>query len=192
MSPKRKREKRRGLPNKRPLNLKDLPPAAWVINRIWNSNGATPNHRDVFFAMCAHADRITGVFWVSLDRIARMCGYACQASVQLYVADLIRWRYLRKLGKRHHMKSNPAHHGTCVYQIIFNSDVDQDELIAKTPAMDRDVDLPILEPEIASPSKPSPPLVKYGPKALVAVQVDQPRLRSRPTGGAGALDFDVF
>ena len=192
MPPKRKREKRRGQPNKRPLNLQNLPPAAWVINRIWNSKAATPNHRDVFFAMCAHADRLTGVFYVSLDRIARMCGYACQPSVQRYVADLIRWGYLRKLGKRHHMKSNPAHHGTCVYQIVFNPDVDQDELIAKTPVKDREVDLPIEEPVQPPPPKPLLPARKYGPKSLMAVQVDRPKARPSTIGGAGASDFDVF
>jgi hypothetical protein len=64
-------------------------------------------------------------------------------------------------------------------------------VIARTPVKDRKIDLPIEEPVQAPPTKPLPPAVKYGPKPVIAVQVDQAKARPRTAGGA-TLDFDVF
>jgi hypothetical protein len=193
--PQRKRDTRREHPNKPPdLNLENLPPAAYVSNLIWRNPRSTPNHRDIFFAMCAHADRYTGVFWVSLERIAHMTGFAGQSSIEHYVADLIKWSHLRRLGEKRFWKRNTAHRGVMTYQIIFNPFQDQDELLASIPAKDRNTDLPIdmaeLKPE-APVKPPEPPKPTYGFRPLLAVKKG-PAEAPRPAVVVVPADFDVF
>jgi hypothetical protein len=191
----RKRDPRREKPNRpRDLNLDNLPPAAYVSNLIWRNSKATPNHRDVFFAMCAHADRYTGVFFVSLERIAHMCGYACQASVQKYAADLIKWGHLRRLGEKKVWKRHAAHRGVMTYQIIFNPEQDQDELIAGIPAKDRAADLPVdmaeVEPvDTVRPKEASRPRYRQG--AVMAVRTSVSEVRPRDIQVA-SCDFEVI
>jgi hypothetical protein len=191
----RKRDPRREKPNRpRDLNLENLPPAAYVSNLIWRSPKATPNHRDIFFAMCAHADRYTGVFFVSLERIAHMCGYACQASVQKYAADLIKWGHLRRLGEKKVWKRHAAHRGVMTYQVIFNPEQDQDELIAGIPAKDRAADLPVDMTEVE-------PVDIVRPKEALRPRYRQRTVMAKCIGGSNSThasvpvastDFDVY
>ncbi|MBT4083764.1 MAG: hypothetical protein HOE83_08275 [Alphaproteobacteria bacterium] len=193
--PQRKRDTRRERPTKpHRLNIKNLPPAAYVSNLIWRNKKATPNHRDIFFAMAAHADRYTGVFYVSLERIAHMTGFAGQSSIEHYVADLIRWGNLRRLGSKTNARRHPKHRGAIVYQIVFNKAQDQDELIAHISAKDRTIDLPIemAELEPVAPEKPrEPPKPTYGFKPLLAVSKG-PTEAPRPGVVTVPTDFDIF
>jgi|GEM_PF-2647225 hypothetical protein len=192
---RRGRDQRLSKPRPYRVRVHNMPPAGYVSNRIWASKTATPNHILILMCMCGHADRITGEFYVSHQRIALLCGYRGRSSVQRYISDLIKWKYLRRIGSVESMKRAPHHNATTRYQIIWNPDQDQDELIARTPVKDRsfapvpEVVVPEAYSDPPTPVKPARP--GYRQRQLVAVS----RGPTRPqpvTISTASCDFDIF